>query len=72
MKYYKVKPSCDQLGYATGKRGLGHLIGKELYTQKEVSKIFISIAFKDAFDIVEISSKRTYFFFGARFETTLS
>jgi len=72
MKYYKVKPKCDQLRYATGKRGLGYLIANELYTEKQVQKVFISIAFNDCFDIVEISSKKTFWMFGARFGIKLS
>ena len=72
MKYYKVKPESDQLPkWYKGKR-TGFLIANELYTEKESEKIFIRIAFNDCFDIVEISSKKTFWMFGARFGIKLS
>ena len=74
MKYYKVKKECSQkqIWHKGRRKPSGYLVGNELYTEKETEKMFINIAFKDCFDIVEISSKRTFFLFGARFETTLS
>ena len=72
MKYYKVKPENDQrkVGDITRKRAITTLVANELYTEKEMDNKGL-IIYPGYFDVVNVSSKRTYFFFGARFETTL-
>jgi len=69
MKYYKVNPECDQKRVCdiTNKRTITTLIANELYTEKEVDKRGL-IVYSDYFDIVEISTKKTGYIFGARFE----
>jgi len=73
MKYYKVKPSCNNKKVCdiANKRVITTLIANELYTEKEVNKRGL-IVYSDYFDILNISSKRTFWMFGARFETKLS
>jgi hypothetical protein len=62
MKYLKVKPSADQR-----KRKDGSIyVANELYTEKEAENLGINPALCDR---VEISRKKTYFFFGCRFAT---
>jgi len=70
MLYYKVKPHADQInkGIRTKK---GFLIKDELFTPREIEKAIqagrIDHEFtKNHFSRIEISPKRTYFFFGAR------
>ena len=72
MLYMKVKPSADQ--FIINKK-FDILVANELYTIKEFEKLryeFLKMgrgtaALKDKFDLVDISRKQTYFFFGARF-----
>lgn len=60
MKYYKIKREYDNR-----KRKDGSVyIANELYTEKEKEKYNIPLNYCD---IVEISKKKIYFFFGARF-----
>lgn len=61
MIYYKVRRAFDN------KRiGATHfLVANELYTAKEVQKLNIPHKYLDKLDI---SKRRIYFFFGARFE----
>lgn len=71
MEYYKTKPEYDN---KTRYKWNNHrqcvpdsiLVANELYTPKEFEKLAMSPAW---FDKVNISKKRTYFFFGARFES---
>ena len=71
MVYYKVKPQYDNIpryvyvGHSNLKiRRDSILIAHELYTPRERERV----AMKDEFfDRVEISRKKTYWFFGARF-----
>jgi len=72
MKYFKVKPENDQLQKFYKRKCTGILIANELYTSKEVEKIFISISFDKCFDIINVNPKKTLFFFGARFESKLN
>ena len=71
MLYYRVKPEFDnrtKYGYvgSTYKlKELGILVGNELYTPAERQKIANSSRY---FDVVRISQRKTYWFFGARFE----
>lgn len=72
MLYMKVKPAADQ--FVINKK-FDILIANELYTIKEFEKIryeFLKIGgsttvLKDKFELVNISRKKIYFFFGARF-----
>lgn len=71
MTYYRVKPEYDNranyryVGNSNVKiKRDGILIAHELYTPRERERI----AVKDSvFDKVEISRKKVYWFFGARF-----
>ena len=70
MEYYKVKPQYDnrtRYTWNNHRQGVsnGILIANELYTPKEFEKLAMCPAW---FDKVNISKRRTYFFFGARFE----
>lgn len=60
MKFYKVKPEADNKRRKDG----GIHIANELYTEREMEKYGVNKFFTD---IVEISMRRTYWFFGARF-----
>ena len=70
MLYYRVKSDMDNrhrytyIGKTNKIKRDGILIANELYTPCERAKIANADKF---FDTVEISKKRTYFFFGARF-----
>lgn len=70
MLYYRVKADCDQypkytyVGKSNTVEHRGILIGGELYTPAERRNIANAAKF---FEKVEISSKQTYWFFGARF-----
>ena len=68
MTYYKVKSQYDQKPQFD-KRGkyAGLYIANELYTDKEVEKRNLNRAF---LELVEVSKKKVYWFFGARFEST--
>lgn len=61
MRYCKIKPEADQKCRKDG----SIYIADELYTIKEAEKYSINPAY---YDIVEISQRKTYWFFGARFE----
>lgn len=68
MTYYRVKEHYDNVPrykIVNGRRVYDScLIGKELYTPAERAKF---TAPERTFDIVEISRKKTYFFFGTRY-----
>lgn len=69
MKYYRVKENFDNAprfyeGSDHRLRLDGILVGNELYTERERAKIMNA---DYHFDVVEVSKKKTYFFFGARF-----
>lgn len=69
MTYYRVKPQYDnQTRYRWNNhhQGVpdGIVIGNELYTPCEYARLAMC---PEWFDRVEISRRRTYFFFGARF-----
>lgn len=71
MLYYRVKPQYDNtkcfvyIGHSNLKiKQEGILVGNELYTPKERERL----AMKDEyFEKVNISRKKIYWFFGARF-----
>ena len=60
MTYYKVKEKADQFPRLDG----SVLIKDELYTEKEMKKYSIP---KGATDIINLPSRNTRWFFGARF-----
>ena len=65
MRYYKVKPEYDQT-YKNPRIHDGNiLIGGELYTESERSKMrFVP---DKCFNVVDIPRNKTGFMFGARF-----
>lgn len=71
MTYYRVKADCDDypkfvyVGKSRKVRQNGVLVGNELYTPAERKKIANADKF---FEKIILSSKKTYWFFGARFE----
>ena len=71
-EYYKVKPEYDnfRLFDVNTRKYKGILIGKELYTERELVKRNIlnmhGVRF-DMFELVKLSPRKTYFMFGARF-----
>ena len=62
MKYYKVKKEADQKRRKDG----SIYVADELYTEKEAEKLNLNTDFMQP---VNINKNRTYFFFGARFES---
>lgn len=60
MKYYKVKPEADNKRRSDG----SIYVANELYTEKETEKLNLNKAF---LEVVEVSKKSVYWFFGARF-----
>ena len=72
MTYYRVKADCDQrtkyvfVGNSTHyAKENGILVAGELYTPAERKRIANADKF---FEKVRISSRKTYWFFGVRFE----
>lgn len=68
MKYYRVKPENDnKTRFILKNDGTlktdGIFVGGELYTEKEIKKYFGGVLMCD---LVNVSSRKTYFFFGAR------
>ena len=60
MTYYKVKPQFDNY-----RRHDGSIwVANELYTATELARFKAS---PHMFDRVEVSKRKTYWFFGARF-----
>lgn len=69
MIYYRVKPRYDnQTRYRWNNhhQGVpdGIVIGNELYTPREFARLAMC---PEWFETVEVSPRKTYFFFGARF-----
>lgn len=70
MTYYRVKPEYDncniykRIGHTNYCKITRTLIGYELLTKKEFSKLKVSPKY---FDTVYIPKNDTYWFFGARF-----
>ena len=69
MTYYKVKPEYDnEVRYTWNNHGQrvrnGILIANELYTPTEFLKIANCPAW---FNVVQVSKRKVYWFFGARF-----
>jgi len=77
MNYYKVKDTANNVR-VKAKQGVKgrkywHLVANELYTPTEIEKSInsglVDMAFiHNHFTRHEISPKKTYFLFGARFE----
>lgn len=70
MTYYRVKPQYDNFRLIRDHKYHGILIANELYTGKELVKKKILFCYRvepDFFEKVEISRKKIYWFFGARF-----
>lgn len=65
MTYYRVREQYDQFPKNPKVRDGNILIGGELYTEKEFSKL-TNVPAK-AFEKVDIKKSNTYMFFGARF-----
>lgn len=61
MKYYKVKTEADNERRSDG----SIYVANELYTPAEARKYNINM---DHVDAVEVSKRRVYWCFGARFE----
>ena len=71
MKYYRIKTEYDNARLLNRAQRTfdGILIGSELYTVKEWERLVLKYRVSEAVrDIVNISSKETYWFFGARFQ----
>lgn len=67
MQYLKVNPSADNLRVSNNKSHF--LIANELYTLKEALRLGIKADDYRLFTPVQISSRKTYFLFGARFQS---
>lgn len=69
MKYYRIPAALDQRPVykrcAGGWTFARHLIGGELYTAKECARYGLRL---EALEELEISKRRVYWSFGARFE----
>lgn len=63
MTYYKTPELLDQKRFGNGY----FYIAGELFTEKQANRIGANISILDK---VEISQRKTYWFFGARFENT--
>ena len=79
MVYYRVKPQYDNTPKYKRMNNNKYLIndgsiliGNELYTEKEYNRMIKNYVFRipagKLFERVEISKRRVYWFFGARFE----
>lgn len=71
MKYYRVKSQYDNKTRYTWNnhhQGIpnGIIVGNELYTPYEFKKLAMC---PEWFEVVEISKRAIYTFFGARFES---
>lgn len=64
MVYYKVKPEADNKRKPT-KKSYEIYISNELYTETEVKKQNLNLAYLDK---IEVSKKNIHWFFGARFQ----
>lgn len=64
MLYYKVKPQYDNCCKNPKIHDGNIYVANELYTEKEVQKQNLNRSFLKP---VEVSKKKVYWFFGARF-----
>lgn len=68
MKYFKVKKDCNGIGMGNG----WNLVANELITEAEAKKRKWDIVTLEKYaDAIHLSSKTTYFQFGARFCNTM-
>lgn len=63
MKYYQIKKEYDNKKRIDG----SIFVENELYTEKEKTKYNIP---ENYYNVVEVSKRNIYFFFGARFCNT--
>ena len=75
MKYFKVKPSSDQTRHTIRYKRFDILVKDELYTAHEIQKAIgrgaITVEFVNTHFIErDIKPVNTFWFCGARFETT--
>jgi hypothetical protein len=82
MLYYQVKKESDQVQVFTKLSRFGRmeykgtLIGLELFTKRELTsrlklQLEVNVNFiKDNFDLIECSSKKTFWIFGTRKQIT--
>lgn len=66
MTYYKVKQEFDNYPKDPKIHNGDILVGGELYTEKEYSKL--PYKYKGAFEKVDIPRNKVHWFFGARFK----
>ena len=74
MRYYRVKPECDQKQrikdhrYRIKRKPDGIFVANELYTAGELDKFYIPFEeFDNIFDEVIIPKNKVYWCFGCRF-----
>jgi len=85
MKYCKVKEN-GKVAYENKCHIYWHLLKNELYTEKEIKRLklkepmkwvnyktgeHVKVKTEDLFQKVEISNRKVYWMFGARFESTI-
>lgn len=72
MKYFRVKQTSDQINTSIRFKN-NFLIANELFTIREVDKSNETREFiHKHLELIEVSKKQTYFFFGARFTKSIS
>lgn len=67
MQYFKVLPNYDNYRVFSPSNRI--LIANELYTQKELNKLGLFLEQSKYFKPINISKNKTYWLFGARFES---
>lgn len=67
MIYFKVPSDFDGRQVYTSKKVHHSFVADELYTKNEIRRYGIE-RFAQSFESVEVSMRRTCWFFGARFE----
>lgn len=72
MRYYQVRPESDQVQHNIRFKS-NFFVASELYTENEVQKGKHTKDFIDKhLQPIELSPKKTYFLFGARFTNALN
>lgn len=74
--YYKVKPESDQTRHTIQYKKGTILVANELYTERVINSALVAGKINNAFvdkhfTKVNINPVNTYWFFGARFETSI-
>ena len=67
MKYFRVPEKLDNLNIYHDGKYKGFLIRNELFTEREIDRLFPWV--KNKLEEVEIKKSKTHWFFGARFES---